>query len=272
MKDSIKKKGIPMIKTKLVKISLLSFLILTVCHPSFSKMEKFESKWGVLSVEIDGLRDDWSGDVLKFEKKVAIDYAFKNDSDYLYVLFIFKDPKFLSSINQTGMTLWFNVEGKKEKNCGIKFQRKMVTAEVLISLLEKKFGPLPEEKKKEIKSKPTYMLNLNEVIDKKSRISGVSAGPSASVFKSMRGNNMMTYEFRIPLRRAEGQSVGIGTELGKNVKVGFEWGGMTKEMKAEMMKRRAERGSRGMSWRGVPKKYSFWVDVRLAQKEAESHR
>jgi hypothetical protein len=78
-------------------------------------------------------------------------------------------------------------------------------------------------------------------------------------------------------------------EPGKTVKVGFEWGGLTERMKAQRMARleqgtarKAERRTREDKVTGAqrtggssgdvrlskgPKKYSFWVDVELAQKD-----
>lgn len=275
---------------KTINNFILYLMVLALCIVGFSKDKEVEGIWASTPVKIDGSNSDWSGDPLIFENKVKVDYAFRNDSENLYVLFIFKDTEYLSSINQTGMTLWVDTQGKKKKNYGIKFQRKRLSADAYISLLEKRLGPMPEEKKKEIKSKPAYIVYLNEVIDEKGK-SFMAIGPTAPSFKSMheKKKNMMIYEFRIPLKKAEDQPAGIGTEPGKVLKVGFEWGGMTKEMRAEMMKRRAasgkvsdreagisedvtqERdgvtGSQTMPFRKPPKKYSFWVDVKLAQNQ-----
>jgi len=267
----------------------LSFMILAICIPGISKDNRVESRWIDTAVTIDGSNNEWKGDTLTYEKKVSVDYALRNDSENLYVLFIFKNPKFMSSINKTGMILWFNTEGKKKKKYGIRFQRKMITADAYISLVEKAMGPIPEEKKKEIKLRPRYLVFLNEVIDKKGEASVIRHSPGAPAFNSREGKDVVTYELRIPLKRGEAEPVGIGTEPGKNVKIGFEWGGMTREMKAEMMRRRAETASRGtissasmedfekeetvrsestpMSLKRVPKKHSFWVEVILAQNQ-----
>lgn len=266
----------------------LCFGILALCAPGISKDKIFESIWAATPLKIDGSNSDWEGSALTLENKVKVDYAFRNDSENLYVLFIFKEPReYMSTINYTGMTLWLNVEGKKKKNYGIKFQIKTVTADNYISILEKMMGPMPEEKKKEIKSKPTYRIYHNEVIDKEGAASLIATGPSAPSFSS-RGREMVTYEFRIPLKRGEGQPVGIGTEPGKTIKIGFEWGGMTEDLKKQRLAEQTERGTTGTSGgattratderdrvggdtgsmssiRRGAKKHSFWADVKLAQ-------
>ncbi len=99
----------------------------------------------------------------------------------------------------------------------------------------------------------------------------------------MKQQNLLVFEFAIPLKRMMEQTSGAEIEPGKRVKVGFEWGGMTEEMKAEVKRRSAalERtrspssdpmaggvvgSSVPMGLLSGPKKYSFWVDVQLAKK------
>jgi len=274
---------------KVINNLFLCFAILALCVPGISKDKTVESTWAATPVKIDGSNNDWEGGTLTLEKKVKVDYAFRNDSENLYVLFIFKEPReFMSTINYTGMTIWLNTEGKKKKNYGIKFQIKTVTADNYIALLEKMMGPMPEEKKKQVRSKPTYRVYHNEVIDKEGEVSLIATGTNAPVFSSG-GRGMITYEFRIPLKRGEGQPVGIGTEPGKTVKIGFEWGGLTEELKKMKLAQQTERGTTGTSGgatRGAAdlrrvggstgsmssirkgaKKYSFWADVKLAQNK-----
>ena len=275
---------------KIIGIFFLYFAILALCTPGLSKDKIVESTWAASPVKIDGSNDDWKGDTLTLEKKVKVDYAFRNDSENLYVLFIFKEPeKFMSTIKQTGMSIWLNAEGKKKKDYGIKFQIQTVTADNYISLLEKMMGPMPEEKKKEIKSKPTHQIFHNEVIGKKGEASLIATGPAAPSFNLGRGREVVAYEFRIPLKRGEGHPVGIGTEPGKNLKIGFEWGGLTKELRKQKLEQQTARSARGSAGgstslkgergasgssgfsmsriRSGVKKYSFWADVILAKKQ-----
>lgn len=101
-------------------------------------------------------------------------------------------------------------------------------------------------------------------------------------------DKVSAYECRIPLGGTPREG-GIGIGPGKGIKIGFEWGGMTEEIKKARMAQRTgaetqaspaatdmesrltgdlesldmeEDGSSGYS--RCPKKYSFWVDVKLA--------
>jgi hypothetical protein len=269
----------------------LGFIILVLCAPVFSKESQVASKWITTPITVDGSNSEWEGDTLTFEKKVGVDYAFRNDSENLYVLFIFKDRKFMSSINKTGMTLWFNTEGKKKKQHGVRFQIKVLKAEAFISLLEQRRGPLPEEEKEGIRSKPSYPVFFNEVLDRKGNASIIDSGPSAPAFNSMKGGGVVAYEFRIPLKKGAEQPGGIGTEPGKDFKIGFEWGGMTEEMRKQRLmgvsdsgtggradsatgltserSKSAARDGTGLSSvrKRSPKKYNFWAEVNLAQSK-----
>ena len=111
----------------------------------------------------------------------------------------------------------------------------IISADNLISLLEKQRGPLPEAEKNNIRSKPNYTFYQGDVRDKKGKILTLTAlgGELAMpVFKSQPKQKMMVYEFVMPLRILEKLSAKHKMEPGKTVKVGFEWGGLTERMKA----------------------------------------
>lgn len=262
------------------KILLLSCLILAVCFVGFSKEKGIKSLWTDSAPLIDGLDDEWADSSLNNEKKVKVSCAFKNDANNLYVLFVFEDPRYLSTIRGTGMTIWLNTEGKKKERYGINFKMKRVTAETLISTLEKHHGSLPEAEKERIMSNPQYFLYRGEVIDKKGQIltaSALDGELEAPVFKSKQKQSMRIYEFQIPLRILEKLSSDQRIEPGKTVKVGFEWGGLTEAMRTARLKRLSKSESRGpeptslgestarQRTGGDSQKYSFWVDVALAQ-------
>lgn len=62
------------------------------------------------------------------------------------------------------LTVWLNPEGKKEKNYGIRFKVKKVTANEYISLLERQWGELSDKEKEEIRANPTYTLPVSETL------------------------------------------------------------------------------------------------------------
>ena len=66
---------------------------------------------------IDGKADEWAPEALETEKSVDVAYGFKNDDKNLYLFFKFNDAKkYMSSIEQTGFTLWVNPKARRRRS------------------------------------------------------------------------------------------------------------------------------------------------------------
>ncbi len=288
-------------KRRSIFFPLLFFALSLI--PAFSEDIPVLSRWSTAPPALDGLTDDWREDVLSSEKGIGVDYAFRNDERNLYILFVFKEPKSLSTVDVTGMTIFFSPSEKKQKDYGVRFRKKNVRADELIAMMEKSGQELTEERKREIRKLPMYVLYQADAINKKGEVIP-SPGPAAEIdppsFRFQRQGKTVIYEFRVPLVSRESHPAGAGGAPGELLKVGFEWGGLTEEMKKAMASGisadsvragasdvsldatvrggdESEGLSRGMSrsdaspelarMRRGPKKYSFWADVRLARSE-----
>ncbi len=277
----------------------IGLTILFMAIASFPKDVPLQSKWLSTPLKLDGRAEEWSGDTMAAEKSVKVDYAFRNDDRNLYVLFVFNDPKFLSSIEATGITLYFSPEGKKQKDLGIRFTKKNVGPEQVIAAYEKQGIVLTEEKKTEIRANKSYVQFEADAVDKKGQViepQGPRADVDVPTFRVARQGQLVVYEFRIPLAGQDLHPAGIGADPGQTLKVGFEWGGLTDEMKKAMASNMGGQATRagasdvsmdqtlrggneneGMSMgnsspslarmRMGPKKHSFWTDVTLAQAQ-----
>jgi hypothetical protein len=144
-----------------------------------------------------------------------------------------------------------------------------------------------------IRANESYIFYDHKMITKKAEFSSKdSEGKKLEIpiFRSRTQQKTVFYEFSIPLKKVVELAAGIGAEPGKSLKVGFEWGGASKEMKeaaasrigsqdskatasratgSATQERRVSSGSGGLSRmrRSLPKKYSFWVEVKLAQNQ-----
>ena len=49
--------------------------------------EEYTCQWNSQKMSVDGWDFEWYGVPTAVEKKVQVDYAFKNDANFLYVLF-----------------------------------------------------------------------------------------------------------------------------------------------------------------------------------------
>jgi hypothetical protein len=271
---------------KTINLFLIIISVGVIFAMGVAKDKIVASTWCPSPLIVDGTSADWQGVALTFEKKVQVDYAFMNDSDYLYIFFVFKDPIYLSSINQTGMTIYFNVEGKKKKDYGINFIQKRISAQQYIAMLEKQKGALPDADKNSILATPNYVVFDFNVINKKAKKNAAEAPAHAraAVYRIQQDQEKnVAIEFAVPLARVAELAPGIGTEPGKQIKVGFEWGGLTEAMKQARMNRfqnQSERSAEKVSEQPIggtgastsrgrqsPKKYDFWVDVQVASSQ-----
>lgn len=283
--------------SKIMYSFFLCFVILAFCSLGIAKDKVVQSQWTATPPTIDGSNSDWEGGTLTLYKKVQVDYAFRNDADNLYVIFIFNEPRkilskqsVMSTIRDSGITLWFNTDGKKKKNYGIRFAIKTVSADNYIQIVERMMGEtMPEEKRQQIKAKESYQIFHNEVIDKEGEAPAITSGPTAPAFGTSGGREQVIYEFKVPLKKDETHPVGIGAQPGGSLTIGFEWGGTTKEMRQDRLTKQVAGGSRGTSGgatRGMASErgesgstrlgtmsglraitYIFWSDVQLADKQ-----
>lgn len=285
---------------------IMRTLLMTLLVVTFSlngvagakKAEVIQSSWMTTPIEIDGLSKEWNQDTWSYEKKVESNYAFANSENFLYVLYVFKNPRFLSSIRHTGFTVWFNTEGKKDKAYGVKFIEKEITADELIARMEKEQGPLQDFQKGQIKQQsPTYFIYTGEVIDGEGNVlteASLEGKKEMPAFRSMPVKGIgIIHEFRIPFSIFEKISADYALEPGQDIKICFDWGGFTKDVQDAMAKDQAERNIASRTREGAAemgtherrdgssrdrfssmaalrnraKRYQIWVDVKLANKE-----
>jgi hypothetical protein len=255
-------------------------ILLALALPAGAGQEAVPSAWADEPVVIDGARADWPGEALASWKKGGVGYAFRNDAETLYVLFVIEDPKFRSSIEANGITLYFGAKGARSKDYGIRFKKVRLTPDEYIAVLEKR-GPVPEEQKAALRAKAGFQLFHHEVLDRKGKPVQEPAGGTAArpaVFKYAQGERgSLVYEFAIPLGRGSDLVAGAGADAG-TVMVGFAWGGETEAMRKAAAKRLREQanvsneeiegGERpivgSVSSGPAPKKYDIWTGVKLA--------
>lgn len=255
-----------------------TILATALAVPAPGKDGTVPSSWAPSPPKIDGKADDWAGTDLEAWGKGDVHYAFRNDANKLYVLLVFKNPKFLSTIDKTGILLYFTEAGKKDKDYAVQFIRRQVPVEEAIAFIERE-KQLSDEEKSQLRAKPAYNIYDSRVHSKKAKshpVSEATAFPPAH-FRFAPDQRSFVYEFAIPLRRDHELAPGVGAAPGEAVMVGFEWGGPTEEDLKRAARISGEAGianeemARGSVDRlatskvgAVPPRYSFWASVQLA--------
>ncbi|MFA9453973.1 MAG: hypothetical protein ACERK6_08665 [Candidatus Aminicenantaceae bacterium] len=286
-----------MTKRHFIGILVTLVMIITLCSMVMAKDPPYKSAWNTAQMSVDGTDFDWQDAFPASADKVAVEYAFKNDANFLYVLFKFKDPKqFMSTISWTGMTVYLNASGKKKKDYFINFRKKQITADEFIANLEAQQGQLSQEDKDKIRANEFYVDHDVQVSNKKAKsqsLDGVE-GIVPAIFRANQSQDeTYLWEIAIPLARPADMAPGIGAAPGQQIKVGFQWGGSTDEWKEAMASRMGSQGAQasnrargGLSSesggastrldsniglasmrRQMPKKYEVWVDVVLANQQ-----
>ena len=279
-----------------IKILFLFLAVAVLAAPSGAADKKIiESRWAATPVQVDAKTADWAPETLELQKDYDLKYSFQNDADFLFLLFEFNSNKFMSSIDFSGLTLWVNPEGKEKKTYGLHFYRKSVNADQLIQVLERQGQTVPEEQKAEFKKRPQYMLFVCDPVDKRGKPLPVPGAPQAT-FRTTKVDKSIIFEYQVPLALLDDPTAAAKRDPAQPLKIGFEWGGMTDEMKANQGAMLADQGVRagasegslegqmggetsvvggGMGRdfdasarrRNIPKKYDFWIDLKLASKK-----
>jgi hypothetical protein len=290
---------------KILNMTLMLILAGMLCVTGFAKDkdQPVESQWTATRASIDGMNTEWGKVPMNTYKKTDVDYAFMNDGENLFILFTFKNPKFLSSLNWTGLTIWFSPAGKKENDLGIRFIRKQISADDYIAILEKQVGQaMPEDRKNQIRQNKAYWLFDQELVNKKAQDYSEDAERPKykdASFRSNVLNKAVLYEIVISLPKLAELAPEIGAEPGNAFNLNFDWGGATKEYKEALASGLASRDMRASaggatgsltSERGAGeglgsleressdlarmrsqlqrvKQYDFWVGVKLAQNQ-----
>lgn len=271
-------------------IILMAAALAALGITGYAKDTVVASEWAAAPMRIDGLDQDWQDATFLTDSGSKARYAVKNDGRNLYLLFVFKDMLSSTTLEYTGMRVFFATGEKKNKDLGVLFTKKPLPTEVVIAEMEKRGQPLTEQQKTELRKQKEHMVFVEEPINEKKL--EVPADPAvksdAPAYRSAVKQRVLYCEFRIPLSRVN-EPRGIGTEPGQTIKLGFEWGGMTKDIMKSMMADRAASGavarqSQGSSDSGFEsdgeagfggadfnysrnpryKKHSFWIDLKLA--------
>jgi hypothetical protein len=260
---------------------------------SFSQNVTAKSHWTAAPLKVDGQDEEWRTDHLSIGEKVNVVYAFRNDGRDLYVLLVLKDRRYLRAIDNTGITIYCNPQGKKRKKDGLRFIKRMVPADRFIAMLENQGTALTEKEKGELQAKPQHQIFEAYLVNKKGKPTVPPDAARAAVeppaFGATTSGDIVTYEFRLPLVFPGGYPEGMGAQPGKTIQVCVEWGGSSKKTlnaKASWPtpdsivsgsvttgadETRAQEFLSTFDSMANPsietKKYSFWIAVELARQQ-----
>jgi hypothetical protein len=213
-----------------ISLAVILFLDLAVSSGCGNKALEMNSKWCDREILIDGKNLEWDGGITYFDDpNVAIGQF--NDDEYLYLQLSSWDKGIVSHVVRSGVTVWFDPEGGKEKTIGIHYPIRT----------EDKSLPTKAEFEKDKMGEPPDMLSMME---SRMKAMEILAGEDKEAIKlsiaeaGTLGINVsigfdrrtIVYEMKIPLMRDTDHPFGIGVDLSeiskgeevKTVGVGIE--------------------------------------------------
>ncbi len=205
------------------------------------------SVWQSGPMTIDGVAQEWDTSDPITDEASQVQYALRNDGRNLYIIMVFRAPQPgarrifpKSTLDYTGMKIYFTAGAKKSKDYGILFQKKQYTADALIASREKRGQAVSEAEKAEIRKKPTHIVYTEEVLrPKKAAAAEVGAGEfDPPMYRQIDKGPLSVCEFRVPLALVRAAGGGAGS--GDPIMLGFEWGGMTAQIMKDMVAGRSD--------------------------------
>lgn len=181
------------------------------------------------SITIDGKLQDWYNVGSTYLNEEQAGMSFGNDDQNIYILFKTRDARWAQTIRITGLTIYLNAKGKKDKDFYLKFKGGATMDEIAAISPETKerFSRMPAEvrqrmEERAVTNQDELILYIKDQAQRLIDLNGVN-GPSAAYDTSQ---GFFVYEFQIPLAETNDNIYGLDAESGNNFAIGAEWGDM----------------------------------------------
>jgi hypothetical protein len=168
-----------------------------------------DSRWREAAIVVDARLDDWQGRLFDIED-INVSFGVENDDRDLFLSLRAADPRVLAQIFRSGLVVWFDPEGGKDRVLGIHYP--------LARDWRDFEGPAAadEEERKRRREETRERLEDVEILgpgrDEKARFR-IGEVPGLDL-ASRREGGLFVLEARIPLGKAEGSPYAIGARPG----------------------------------------------------------
>jgi len=232
---------------------------------------QLSSQWTDSNVTVDGKYDEWRGATTYVEDK-NLSLGFFHDEQYLYVSMRSNSRELQTQFMALGFTLWFDPQGGKDKEFGIKFPVGMLGSGLMLRAGGGR--PDPESLREQFRESLTELELFLPGEKEPRRLARENATGIEVSLGDMQ--DPLTYEIKVPLHASERHPYVIGVQDGKVVGVGFETGEIDRDALREQMGNRHGRfgGRGGFAGRGGmrgrperPEALELWAAVTLEEQK-----
>lgn len=181
-------------------------------------------------IKIDGSFDDWTDIPINPYDDDQVGLSLCNDNQDLYILFRFQSQEWARMIRMSGLTLWIDQKGGKDRTFGIRYNGGPSQEQIMENLPDQfkaRMENMTEEQKARMESRMQGHPVRLEVVD--NRADQVWPLDSANKYglevKYGFVDGFHTYEAKIPLKIISADFYGIEIKPGREIGLGAEWGG-----------------------------------------------
>lgn len=197
--------------------SLGLFMLWGLGGCSSIKTFEIESRPPEHQIIIDGKADDWAGRLFSVEGQ-KISLGFLNDRDCLYICLRTGDAAMERQILRSGLTVWIDAKGGRNKVLGIKYP---------VGLRPDEQRMMKEEETEEAEAPGEVEGNLTDVEIYRQgnpEPEALDIANAEGIEIKAAAGKILVYELRVPLVQSGPDSIGVGAAPGGTVGVGFETG------------------------------------------------
>jgi hypothetical protein len=223
---------------KCMVISLLTMVLL--CSLLWGKNTELTSHKAAPGFKVDGKLGDWSEESMTYLEEQQVTVALSNDSANIYVLVCSRKPDIARLIRMTGLSVYLDAKGEKQKDFYLKFTggptREQIAA-VSGETPSDSSRQRPQEGRgrrggPDQQREPKFICFQKDVIAEKEIPMDGSEGPAAAfgVDKSF-----FVYEFSVPLKESGVRFYGIGVPATSKIGLGLLWGEVDRSKMREGM-------------------------------------
>lgn len=173
---------------------------------------------------VDGKLDDWDGRIRKVDKE-SFSMGVQNDGEFLYLSLVTIDNTVSSEVMRSGLEIWFDAAGAKEKTFGIRFPLGLAASGAQGARLppgsrQGRGIDRREEAMEELFNASTDRLQL--LAEGEDGLIVPSDGIPGIKIKSTMLLGTLTYELQIPLQQSDKHKYAVGSAPGSIVGISLE--------------------------------------------------
>jgi hypothetical protein len=201
------------------------------------------ARWATDAIRVDGDGVEWSGPELAYVEDVSGVVGAANNDSSVYVMLRFADPRMGRKVMLGGATVWWNKDGKKEKDVGVRYGPVIDLSHILEQggdlreALSRTGGPGSAPQEGTLHDLVTLLDEDGETLLLEGEQRGISAGSAYE-------DGIYCYEIEIPLHRGEDDSRSVDVPLGDGIRLCVELGGLSSEAREMLQQMMGERRGR----------------------------